>query len=131
MFQHILYPFNLLLYRVYLGCFNVSTALKASYVVSLNLSLPLQYELLYFESVFCFYVLLYHLVGHSLFQFVGYNYLRNIIKEPFTSPSPNSAFALITLSGFCGKALQPSPHGRYCRAYHHLIIVLNYIYRKV
>ena len=55
---------------------------------------------MYFETVFSFYVLLYHFVGHSLLGLVCFSSLAILSSGTFPSPSPNSTFTLICPSGF-------------------------------
>ena len=39
---------------------------------------------MYFETVFSFYVLLYHFVGHSFFGFIAFGSFSDIIKRNFS-----------------------------------------------
>ena len=54
---------------------------------------------MYFEAVFCFYVLLNHLIGHSLFRLVRFGSLSDIIKRHF-------AFALAKLHFYVDYAVR-------------------------
>ncbi len=85
----------------FLGCFNSSTALGASYIGKpKSLFTSAIYAVCTFEAVFCFYVLLYHFVGHSFFGLIFFGSLAILSSGSFPSPSPNSTFTLICPSGF-------------------------------
>ena len=47
---------------------------------------------MYFETVFNFYVFLYHFIGHSLFWLVSFCSLSNIIKQNFSLTLPKLNF---------------------------------------
>lgn len=93
----------------FLGCFNSSTALWASYIGKPQTSFYLCYiSGIYLEAIFSFYVFLYHFVGNSLFQLVRLSSFSNIIKQYFAISITKLHFYTDCAVRFCGKAILPS-----------------------
>ena len=60
---------------------------------------------MYLEAIFLFYVLFNHLVSHHSFGLYASALLAILSSSTLPSPSPNSTFTLITLSGFLWESI--------------------------
>ena len=62
--------------------------------------------------IYGFYVLLYHFVGHSLFELVAFCSFSNIIKRNFSlTLRQTQLLRWYVRLAFCGKVVLPSQHG--------------------
>ncbi len=113
MFQSILYGFHFLCRRMFPRLFQFFYRIRS--IIHRQSQIPLylcDICSMYFEAVFRLYVLLNHFVCNPLFGLYASALLAILSRG--TLPSPNSTFTLITLSGFCGKALLLSHCHHFC-----------------